>query len=155
MACRISTSGDYETLLQVIQEFVEESTFEAFEQSFSLESIRKRVAENIHDYGGDFRRSFDGVYQWVNIRTLYDAERAPEEVIWCFRNVDAEKRQQLQHTLLLQQALDTAKQSTRAKSVFFSSMSHDMRTPLNAILGYADLAQKTSDCSPKVMGYLR
>lgn len=154
VACRISTSGDYETLLQVIQEFVEESTFEAFEQSFSLESIRKRVAENIHDYGGDFRRSFDGVYQWVNIRTLYDAERAPEEVIWCFRNVDAEKRQQLQHTLLLQQALDTAKQSTRAKSVFFSSMSHDMRTPLNAILGYADLAQKTSDCSPKVMGYL-
>lgn len=154
VACRISTSGDYETLLQVIQEFVEENTFEAFEQSFSLESIRKRVAENIHDYGGDFRRSFDGVYQWVNIRTLYDAERAPEEVIWCFRNVDAEKRQQLQHTLLLQQALDTAKQSTRAKSVFFSSMSHDMRTPLNAILGYADLAQKTSDCSPKVMGYL-
>ena len=154
VACRISTSGDYETLLQVVQEFVDESTFEAFEQSFSQESIRKRVAENIHDYGGDFRRSFDGVYQWVNIRTIYDAERAPEEVIWCFRNVDAEKRQQLQHTLLLQQALDTAKQSTRAKSVFFSNMSHDMRTPLNAILGYADLAQKTSDCSSKVMGYL-
>lgn len=154
VACRISTSDDYEALLQVVQEFVDESTFEAFEQSFSLESIRKRVAENIHDYGGDFRRSFDGVYQWVNIRTLYDAERAPEEVIWCFRNVDAEKRQQLQHTLLLQQALDTAKQSTRAKSVFFSNMSHDMRTPLNAILGYADLAQKTSDCSSKVMGYL-
>lgn len=152
--CRINTTGDYETLLQVIKEFVEESTYEAFEESFSLESIRHRVAENIHDYGGDFRRCFDGVYQWVNIRTLYDADRAPDEVIWCFRNVDVEKRQQLQHTMLLQQALDTAKQSTRAKSDFFSSMSHDMRTPLNAVLGYADLAQKEPDGSAKVRDYL-
>ena len=152
--CRIITTGDYETLLQIIKEFVEESTYEAFEESFSLESIRHRVAENIHDYGGDFRRCFDGVYQWVNIRTLYDADRAPDEVIWCFRNVDVEKRQQLQHTMLLQQALDTAKQSTRAKSDFFSSMSHDMRTPLNAVLGYADLAQKEPDGSAKVRDYL-
>lgn len=152
--CRINTTGDYETLLQIIKEFVEESTYEAFEESFSLESIRHRVAENIHDYGGDFRRCFDGVYQWVNIRTLYDADRAPDEVIWCFRNVDVEKRQQLQHTMLLQQALDTAKQSTRAKSDFFSSMSHDMRTPLNAVLGYADLAQKEPDGSAKVRDYL-
>lgn len=154
VGCRIQTTGDYETLLQVIKEFVEESTYEAFEESFSLESIRHRVAENIHDYGGDFRRCFDGVYQWVNIRTLYDADRAPDEVIWCFRNVDVEKRQQLQHTMLLQQALDTAKQSTRAKSDFFSSMSHDMRTPLNAVLGYADLAQKEPDGSAKVRDYL-
>lgn len=154
VGCRINTTGDYETLLQIIKEFVEESTYEAFEESFSLESIRHRVAENIHDYGGDFRRCFDGVYQWVNIRTLYDADRAPDEVIWCFRNVDVEKRQQLQHTMLLQQALDTAKQSTRAKSDFFSSMSHDMRTPLNAVLGYADLAQKEPDGSAKVRDYL-
>ena len=152
--CRITTTGDYETLLQIIKELVEENTYAAFEESFSLESIRHRVAENIHDYGGDFRRCFDGVYQWVNIRTLYDAERAPDEVIWCFRNVDVEKRQQLQHTMLLQQALDTAKQSTRAKSVFFSNMSHDMRTPLNAILGYADLALRSPDDLPKIQEYL-
>ena len=152
--CRISTSGKYATLLQVIKEFVEESTYETFEESFSVESIRKRVEANVHDYGGDFRRKFDGVYQWVNIRTLYDAERAPDEVIWCFRNVDVEKRQQLQHTLLLQQALDTAKQSTKAKTDFFSRMSHDMRTPLNAILGYTDLAQKESGTNAKLREYL-
>ena len=42
---------------------------------------------------------------------------------------------------LLQEALDAAVEGTKAKSEFFSRMSHDMRTPLNAILGFCSLAR--------------
>ena len=52
----------------------------------------------------------------------------------------------LQHTM---QQLELAKQSaeaaTQAKSEFLANMSHELRTPLNAVLGFAELAQQTSD----------
>ena len=113
------------------------------------------MSEHIADYGGDYRRRFGEIYKWVNIRTLYDEKLAPDEVILCFRDVDIEKRQQLQHTIILQEALEAAKKSTKAKSDFFSSMSHDMRTPLNAIIGFSQLAQNSQDDCQKMRDYMQ
>ena len=45
----------------------------------------------------------------------------------------------------LQEALDTARRSTKEKSAFFSNMSHDMRTPLNAIVGLSELSAQYED----------
>ena len=155
MAGRLAPAGSYQTLLDAVKGLVEPSTYQEFEVSFSLDSIRQRVAAHVADYGGDYQRRFGDTYKWVNIRTLYDGKLAPDEVILCFREVDIEKRQQLQHTLILQEALETAKKSTKAKSAFFSSMSHDMRTPLNAIIGLSELAQKSQGDWEKVEGYMR
>ena len=151
----LSTGGSYPFLLSTIQERVEPSTYQEFGTCFSLDSIRQRVAEKIPDYGGDYQRRFGNMYKWVNIRTLYNGELAPDEVILCFREVDAEKRQQLQHTIILQEALDTARKSTQAKTIFFSSMSHDMRTPLNAIIGLSELAQKSEGNWEKIRDYMK
>ncbi len=54
----------------------------------------------------------------------------------------------------MEMAKIAAEQSNRAKSTFLSNMSHDIRTPMNAIIGYTDLAKKEKDLSPKVQGYL-
>lgn len=148
-------TGDYQGLVDKIGTLVEPETFHEFALAFSLESIRQRVAAKIPDYGGDYQRRFGDVYKWVNVRTLYDDSRAPDEVILCFREVDLEKRQQLQHMRILQEALDTAKKSTRDKNAFFSNMSHDMRTPLTAIIGLSELAQRDADDREKVDGYIR
>ena len=134
--------GRYDVLLKAISSVVKPSTFQALEASFSLESIRQRVEQGIADYGGDYQRRFGDTYRWVNIRTLYDPDLTPNEVILCFRDVDAEKRRELSNMIILQEALNSAQKSTKAKSEFFSRMSHDMRTPLNAIIGYCDLAEK-------------
>ncbi|MBQ9573387.1 MAG: amino acid permease [Acidaminococcaceae bacterium] len=48
----------------------------------------------------------------------------------------------------------SAEQSTRAKSTFLSNMSHDIRTPMNAIIGYTMLARKEKELSPKAAEYL-
>ena len=151
----LQARGSYSTLLQTIRDLVEPSTYEQFELCFSLKSIRQRVAEHIADYGGDYQRRFGDTYKWVNVRTLYDEKLAPDEVILCFREVDIEKRQQLQHTIILQEALDTARKSTKAKSTFFSHMSHDMRTPLNAIIGLSELAEQHLDDPEKMGDYMR
>ena len=42
----------------------------------------------------------------------------------------------------LKSALTVAEQASEAKSVFLSNMSHDIRTPLNAIIGYTELAKR-------------
>ena len=140
---QIPRRGEYERLLGLICSMVKPSTFRAFEENFSLDSIRQRIAHGVFDYGGDYQRNFDGVYRWVNIRTLHDPELTPNEVILCFRDVDEDRRRDLQHTIILQEALDAAQKSTKSKSEFFSRMSHDMRTPLNAIIGCCGLAEKS------------
>lgn len=135
--------GDYAIFLEAMRPLVKPSTYQAFESSFSLESIRTRTAQDIPDYGGDYQRLFDDTYRWVNIRSLYNRDLFPDEVILCFRDVDEEKRRDLQHTIILQDALEAAQKSTKAKTDFFSRMSHDMRTPLNAIIGSCALAEKS------------
>ena len=149
--------GEYTKLLQAMRAKVKPSTYRAFETSFSQDSISQRAAQGIADYGGDYQRRFGDEYRWVNIRTLYDPSITTDEVILCFRDVDEEKRRELQHTIILQEALEEAQKSTRAKSEFFSRMSHDMRTPLNAIIGCCDLAEKshTEDDHGKVWEYIK
>ncbi|WP_367925111.1 ATP-binding protein [uncultured Ruthenibacterium sp.] len=134
--------GDYSLLMETMSEVVRPSTFQAVETSFSIENMRQRVHQGIADYGGDFQRKFGNEYRWVNIRSLYNEKLAPDEVILCFRDVDDEKKRGQQHTAVLQAALDTARKSAKDRSEFFSRMSHDMRTPLNAILGCCNLAQR-------------
>ena len=54
----------------------------------------------------------------------------------------------------LKQALETAKKANRIKSDFLSSMSHDIRTPMNAIMGMTTLALSNLDNTEKVKDYL-
>ncbi|MBQ4220031.1 MAG: hypothetical protein II666_10810 [Butyrivibrio sp.] len=50
----------------------------------------------------------------------------------------------------LRDALDAAKQGSRAKTEFLSHMSHDIRTPMNAILGFSELLIRDADDPEKV-----
>ena len=54
----------------------------------------------------------------------------------------------------LQEAVHTAESANRAKSAFLSSMSHDIRTPMNAIVGFTNLAKANMDDPEKAAGYL-
>ncbi len=47
-----------------------------------------------------------------------------------------------------------AEESNRAKSMFLSNMSHDIRTPMNAIIGFTNLAIQSKESMERVQGYL-
>lgn len=54
----------------------------------------------------------------------------------------------------LQIAVENAESANHAKSTFLFNMSHDIRTPMNAIIGYADLASRHSDDPAKLEKYM-
>ena len=155
VAARLGTEGDYRELMKVMEELVDEKTIREFKECFSLENIRRLIGEKVYDFGGDYKRMFEDGYRWVNARMIYSHSLGLDEVILCFREVDAEKQLQLKQQMLLESSLEAAKKSTRDRSIFFSHVSHDMRTPLNAVIGLSDLALEHENDPGKMGEYLR
>ena len=82
---------------------------------------------------------------WANTRA----------VVLGFRSVDEETRKEMERMDVLKDALDQANRANKAKSVFLSNMSHDIRTPMNAIIGFTALATTHIDQREQVEGYLK
>lgn len=140
LAQDLPPKGDYAQLLERFRRVIDEKTFESFQANFSLAHIRQLVEKDISNFGGDFLRRFGQEYHWVNARLLFDRALLPQEAILCVRHADQDKIQQRQQLEMLADALDRAKESEQSRDQFFSQMSHDMRTPLNVIIGTVQLA---------------
>lgn len=115
---RIAPTGQYEELLKVAGEVIEEDAYKEFLESFSSQNIRRLVSQRIRNFGGDFRRRFGDEMRWVSVRILFDESLAPEEVVLCFREVEEEKQRQLQERRILEDALEIAKKNEAAKQSF-------------------------------------
>ena len=76
-------------------------------------------------------------------------------IVLGFRSVDDEIRNEMEKKRLLEDALMQANRASKAKSVFLSNMSHDIRTPMNAIVGFTALAITHIDHREQVEEYLK
>lgn len=152
---RLPQTGSYSDLLDVVGEVIEPEAHEDYLKSFSLENIRSLVSKRVRNFGGEFLRNFNGEYRWVDVRILFDESLAPEEVVLSFREINQERQRQLQERQLLEDALEMSRKNEEAKQSFFNNMSHDMRTPLNAIIGLSDLAGQHKEDPEKIQSYLK
>ncbi len=84
-----------------------------------------------------------------------DSESESGRVVLGFRSIDEETKLELEKTNLLKDALMQANRASRAKTVFLSNMSHDIRTPMNAIIGFTALAVSHIESRELVEGYLK
>jgi len=113
------------------------------------ESIKQVLIEKkVSDYELTVRAR-DGRETLVsyNASTFYDRDRRLQGVFAAARDITERKRfeQALQETNVeLQRAKAAADKGNLAKSDFLSSMSHELRSPLNAILGFAQLMESSS-----------
>ena len=76
-------------------------------------------------------------------------------IVLGLRSVDEEIRSEMEKKALLEDALSQANRASKAKSVFLSNMSHDSRTPMNAIIGFTTLAITHIDHREQVEMYLK
>lgn len=154
----IPQTGDYNSFVEFTQNIMEKEAYEEFKETFSIENIRRLVRNNVKSFGGDFRRAFNSEFKWVNVRMLYSKEYVRKnrtEVIFAFQDADARKEKELEEKEVLRESLETMRSATQTKNRFFSNMSHDMRTPLNAIINFSNMAISQPDNKERVMDYLR
>lgn len=110
----------------------------------SPEHIRQQLKEK-RTYYLNYRciRNSENIYLQLRLVDVGNGHNV-SQIVMGFRNIDDEVLQEMKQKKLLEDALKTANLASVAKNAFLSNMSHDMRTPLNAVFGYAMLAQKTN-----------
>lgn len=124
------------------------------EKLTSPDYIREKLAEN-PTYYLNYRCIYKTEIQYIQLRLVnVSSTDHISQIVFGYRNVDEEVLQEMRQKKLLEEALNSAKQADKAKNVFLSNMSHDMRTPLNAIFGYLALARKSISDSVIISEYL-
>ena len=111
------------------------------------------AAESELDY--TYRILVDGETHYFNAHAVkVSAEGEPLKLVMGFRNIDAIIAEQEKSRKELEDALNAAQHANRAKTTFLNSMSHDIRTPMNAIIGFTTLAATHIDNTSLVKDYL-
>nr|MCR5100572.1 PAS domain-containing protein [Butyrivibrio sp.] len=119
------------------------------------EYVLNEFRSTIKDYSGqktydvEYKLQIkDGSWHWYHAmgRLIRREDGTPVTYIGIFVDITEKKRQ----AELLRDALKRAEAANEAKSEFLSSMSHDIRTPMNGIIGMTSIAQANIDNKEKV-----
>lgn len=139
--------------LELFSKFVHPSDREQFILNTRKEKALESFAEN-KTHVVDFRiingeDSF--LYFQVCFVAIRDESGNPVGTIAGMRNIDEVIRKEIGIRQELETAKIAAEAANRAKSVFLFNMSHDIRTPMNAIIGFTEIAQKHIDEKERVL----
>lgn len=119
---------------------------------------RESVLDYVLDHIAEFGSVILLLAMMIILFLIRDARRnraaiRTKERAW---QVLEEKNQELERSQkALSEALKLAEDANRAKTTFLNNMSHDMRTPMNAIVGFTTLAASNVEDTEKVKDYLR
>ena len=108
-------------------------------------------------YFFNYRQVVDGVEKWYRVHVLAAAFTDMDElsgVVIAVMDVDKQVKSEISQKEAIEDALEQAEKANRAKSTFLSNMSHDIRTPMNAIIGFTTLAKTHIENKDNVENYL-
>ncbi|MGN1230771.1 MAG: response regulator, partial [Anaerotignum sp.] len=118
------------------------------------ETIRRLLAEG-QIYSHLFRIQRGGQIYYRQLRIAATSmDDSAQHVIVGFADVDKKTKEEQEKRQALEDALSQAETANKAKTVFLNNMSHDIRTPMNAIIGFASLAATHLDQKEMVRDYL-
>lgn len=116
--------------------------------------IRERLAQN-KNFRVNYRITNQDKIEYLQLCIInVSSTEHISQIILGYRSIDDDMRYELEQNTILCEALEQSKSANIAKNTFLSNMSHDIRTPMNAIVGFTALAQKHSGDMDKVKGYL-
>ena len=140
---------------QYIEGYVCPEDQEDLRQAASREWITRELEEKGLCYV-NYRTDFGGKMEYYQMKVVpagsWEEQRG---VVLGLRSVDEETRSEMEKKSLLEDALLQANRASKAKSVFLSNMSHDIRTPMNAIVGFTALAITHIEQTEQVQEYLK
>ena len=116
--------------------------------------IRKELSENDSFYI-NYRCIENDTTKYLQLRIVNVGSKSKiSQIVLGYRTIDDEILHEIKQKSVLEDALHKANLASVAKNTFLSNMSHDMRTPLNAIFGYTALAGKNLKDKELVSDYL-
>jgi len=151
---------------------LKEKNYDIFMQKYIKKYVapedRKRVAKEIHS--AEVLRQIEekGIYTVNYLCRTEDGRLGYHQLVFAniteqsganhftfaFRDIDAIIRNEQKKQQELENALKAAEDANKAKTSFLNNMSHDIRTPMNAILGFTGLMQKELDNPEMMKDYL-
>ena len=136
--------GTLEELEELLQRYGQEY-INPQDHSFAEMLNKLNFFANPGEKGGNYQATYqaklDGEYQWVQFQAFYGGAMKLEtgHIILTFRVVDEEKKRELDTNRILSDSLAKAEEAERVKKDFLSRMSHDLRTPINGIVGMLEM----------------
>lgn len=140
--------GSYSSLLEYMDSRLHPDYKERFRVRFTPEHVMQAPDSRSSEVFAQCRLLLDdGQYHWVLVQLIHVDNPYTEDrlAIFLARCIDEQKYEEEQQRQALQSALDTARSANEAKSNFLSNMSHDIRTPMNGIIGMTDIAREHLD----------
>ena len=119
------------------------------------EQLTKLLEQN-DDLDYSYRILVDGETHYFNMHAVRISEAGEQlRAVVGYRNIDTIVADQEKSRKVLEDALNAAQHANRAKTTFLNSMSHDIRTPMNAIIGFTSLAATHINNTELVKDYLK
>ena len=156
----LAVSGPYRDLAdQLCNRMIEEDARHKFAEEISRDAIVSSL-EGQNDLRFESHVMRDGAPAWehINIICLERNEGRASKVLLIRQVITEQVEKKQEQTQALQDALMQAQHANQAKTTFLSNMSHDIRTPMNAIIGFATIAfshidnkEQVRDCLQKVL----
>lgn len=147
------------SLEECMERYIETGVYdedkEMMRRALSREQLKAELLEKpmIHT---NYRITCCGELRYFQMKAVRAGEWDKSHgIVLGFRSVDEETRAEREKKALLENALSQANRANKAKSTFLSNMSHDIRTPMNAIIGFTALAITHIDRKEQVEEYLK
>jgi|GEM_PF-741232 len=143
------TLGDYDSVMSgVVSDMRDQAEPGTERGKVSLRAVLDGLAQqDEYSYVFEYRTTAGDIRNKKLSYRYLDDSRA--EILFFGSDITEEMRQEQERAETLQKALYEVRHADAMKSEFLSNVSHDMRTPLNAILGYTNLARSVGDVSEK------
>ena len=130
------------------------------EQAVNRDVVQAMLTPDVPFLQHEYRIERDGDVRWMQASILClrrDAAGRAQGVLYAVQDITEVKRREQESREALEEAYRAADQASKAKSDFLNSMSHDIRTPMNSIMGLTAIAtmhiddrDRVKDCLGKI-----
>ena len=145
-------SGTYHDFAgQVVAKYKTLEPLEPIEVLLSSENLRKNLTDERDIYKFEYCSLDENTYKIASFIPLEWKGTKLAKVLLASMDVSQEKKAEIESHKALKEAYQTAENASRAKTDFLSNMSHDIRTPMNAIIGLTAIAGANIENQDKVI----
>ena len=146
-------TADWDLQFEGIKAIIAEPFVKKYTVFFDIQTMAARL-HNKESMSSEFKLKEGSWFLSMIVPQSYDKNGNVTSVLIANRDVTDEKMRELRQEEELREAKLKAECANKAKSTFLFNMSHDIRTPMNAIIGYAELASRHLIETEKLSRYL-